>query len=193
MGQELTDARARRAARACAATCRSSSRIRTRRSNPRMTVGDIVGRAARSCTASGRAASAASACASCSSVVGFDPDFTNRYPHEFSGGQRQRIGIARALALEPEADRLRRAGLGARRLDPGADPEPAQGSAARLRPHLPLHRPRPRRRALDERPDRGHATGKIVEVGPGGGGLHAPAGRVHEARCWPPCRCRIRA
>lgn len=33
--------------------------------------------------------------------VGFDPDLTNRYPHEFSGGQRQRVGIARALALEP--------------------------------------------------------------------------------------------
>jgi oligopeptide transport system ATP-binding protein len=34
-------------------------------------------------------------------LVGFDPSFTNRYPHEFSGGQRQRIGIARALALKP--------------------------------------------------------------------------------------------
>jgi oligopeptide transport system ATP-binding protein len=35
-------------------------------------------------------------------TVGFDPAFTNRYPHEFSGGQRQRIGIARALALSPK-------------------------------------------------------------------------------------------
>ncbi len=34
--------------------------------------------------------------------VGFNPEFTNRYPHEFSGGQRQRIGIARALALSPK-------------------------------------------------------------------------------------------
>jgi oligopeptide transport system ATP-binding protein len=70
--------------------------------NPRMTVGDIVsegwavhadvapkkGRLQRTQDLLDR--------------VGLNPDYVNRYPHQFSGGQRQRIGIARALALRPE-------------------------------------------------------------------------------------------
>ena len=62
-------------------------------------------------------------------MVGMGADALDRYPHEFSGGQRQRIGIARALAVESALSRARRAGLGARRFDPGADHQPAAGPA----------------------------------------------------------------
>jgi oligopeptide transport system ATP-binding protein len=68
--------------------------------NPRMTVGDIVSEPLLIHSVGSRRSRRRSA-EQLLEVVGFNPDFINRYPHEFSGGQRQRIGIARALALNP--------------------------------------------------------------------------------------------
>jgi oligopeptide transport system ATP-binding protein len=68
--------------------------------NPRMTVGNIVAEPLK-VHGIGTKRSRDARVRDLLETVGFNPDFTNRYPHEFSGGQRQRIGIARALALNP--------------------------------------------------------------------------------------------
>ena len=68
--------------------------------NPRMTVGNIVAEPL-VVHKVGSGARRRKTVEELLEVVGFNPDFINRYPHEFSGGQRQRIGIARALALNP--------------------------------------------------------------------------------------------
>ena len=69
--------------------------------NPRMTVGEIIGEPlVIHNVAKGKDMQAH--VERLLELVGLNPAFSNRYPHEFSGGQRQRIGVARALALEPE-------------------------------------------------------------------------------------------
>ncbi|MCI0342139.1 MAG: ATP-binding cassette domain-containing protein [Planctomycetales bacterium] len=68
--------------------------------NPRMTVGAIVEEPLWN-FGEGTRAERRDRVAELLQVVGLDPAFVRRYPHEFSGGQRQRIGVARALALNP--------------------------------------------------------------------------------------------
>jgi oligopeptide transport system ATP-binding protein len=69
--------------------------------NPRMTVGDIIGEPLIVHNIS-KGKDRRERVQELLRVVGLNPYFVNRYPHEFSGGQRQRIGVARALAVNPD-------------------------------------------------------------------------------------------
>ncbi|ARZ68094.1 peptide ABC transporter ATP-binding protein [Streptomyces albireticuli] len=70
--------------------------------NPRMTVGDIIGEPYEIHPEVAPKGSRRQKVRELLDVVGLNPEYINRYPHQFSGGQRQRIGIARGLALRPE-------------------------------------------------------------------------------------------
>ncbi|HEY8381256.1 MAG TPA: oligopeptide/dipeptide ABC transporter ATP-binding protein [Microvirga sp.] len=69
--------------------------------NPRIKIGDMIaeGPIAHGLVRRGEALAYVSEWLS---LVGLDPSFAERYPHQFSGGQRQRIAIARALAMKPD-------------------------------------------------------------------------------------------
>ncbi|HEX7592655.1 MAG TPA: dipeptide ABC transporter ATP-binding protein [Anaerolineae bacterium] len=69
--------------------------------NPRMTVGDIVGEPLEVHNIA-KGKEKKERVQELLQIVGLNPYFVNRYPHEFSGGQRQRIGVARSLAVNPD-------------------------------------------------------------------------------------------
>ncbi len=69
--------------------------------DPRMTVSDIIGEAMDIHALYADKQERRNKIKDLMELVGLNPDFYNRYAHEFSGGQRQRIAIARALAVNP--------------------------------------------------------------------------------------------
>ena len=91
--------------------------------------------------------------------------------HEFSS-----IGIARD---RQPAHRVRRAGIGARRLDPGSSRQPAARPATRPRPVVSVHRPRPRRGQAHRDSRGGHVPRAHRGAGRQARALRAPAASVH--------------
>ena len=69
--------------------------------NPRMTVGGIIGEPLEVHNIA-KGKELKERVQELLKVVGLNPYFVNRYPHEFSGGQRQRIAIARCLTMKPD-------------------------------------------------------------------------------------------
>lgn len=69
--------------------------------NPRMTIGEIIEEPLKIQKRYSSKEEMRAHVLKVMEVVGLNPKYYNRYPHEFSGGQRQRIGIARAIVLGP--------------------------------------------------------------------------------------------
>ena len=69
--------------------------------SPRMSVGEIIGEAVRVHEIVPKA-DHKDYVIDIMKKCGLQPQYYERYPHEFSGGQRQRICIAKALALQPK-------------------------------------------------------------------------------------------
>ena len=121
-------------------------------------------------------------------LVGLQPEHANRYPagvlRRTAAAHRHR---ARARA-RAEGARARRAGIGARRVDPRRHHQPAGGAAGRARPVVPLRRPRPVGRSPYRRsrgrdvpgPIRGNRRGRRG-VRTAGASVHAGAALGHSA------------
>ena len=105
--------------------------------SPRLTVGEIIGEAARQHGLVDKA-HFRDYVLEVMKMCGLQPHYFERYPHEFSGGQRQRICIARAC-VEARARHLRRTRFRARRIHSSTDYQYAQRFAERAGLDLCVH------------------------------------------------------
>ena len=111
----------------------------------------------------------------------------------------------RAVGRSGAGDR-RRAGVGARRVDPGADPEPVPRPAGGVRADLPVHRPRSQRHPPHQRPGGGDVCRQDRRDRAGGRAVRGAAASLHQGaagggargrsrpsrRRGSPCRARCR-
>ena len=91
-----------------------------------------------------------------------------------------------------QADRRRRAGLRARRVDPGPGHQPARGPAGRARPDLRVHRARPVGGPAHLRPGRGHVPRQDRRAGRPRRSSTPSRGTRTRWRCCPRCPCPTR-
>ncbi len=123
--------------------------------NPRMTVGSIV-REPLEIHGIARGKEADARVQELLRLVGLQPYHANRYParvlRRAAAAHRRR---ARARG-RPEVHRRRRAGVGARCLDPGAGDQPAARPPAEAGAHVPVHRARSLGRPAHLEPRRRH-------------------------------------
>jgi len=69
--------------------------------DPRMTIGESIAEPLRTLKPELAPTEVSARVRKMMDLVGLEPIWINRYPHEFSGGQNQRVGVARAMIVEP--------------------------------------------------------------------------------------------